>query len=868
MKLSKLVETDKLHRLLASFQDMLGVSCSLLDAGTPLTAKRGNNDICAEHHATNSNKACLARWKSIAKSLARGKATSSACPLGLHDIALPVMIDNRHAATILIGPFRTHEPNREKLKKLAEKLRLDVDKLYAEHREAPLIQPEKIPSLQNFMIDLAGVITTIGQDNRYLTDAEKDLRRASDDLEKTVALRTHELEETKIRLNDAQHIGQIGSFQIDLKTNRHWWSDELYRLLGYEPGSVPCNVENLSARLHPEGRAALSKLVEESIGNCTNFHTELRGYRPSGKRPWFFAQFFVDCDENGTAIRIRGALRNISFRKKIEGELRHVNQLQQRILDNALMGIALIRDRRFVWVNHQVADISRYPLEELIGESTRKLHIDDHQHETMGRATKAVFDAGQKYDAVHQFRKADGSRYWGRTIASPLDWNDPSQGSVWIIEDVTERLQADRELARSRHELQSIFDNTQTGMLMQQGGRKISRTNKRLAQILGYPSPESMIGLDVQQVHLSADTYREFVEKYYYPLTQSEQTEVEFQLRRKDGSTVWCMLSAKALDPATPPDLDKGVIWTIDDISHRKQTEKALRASERRFRAIFANAGVGICTLDRDGAIQRVNNRMAMLVGYSDYDLVGMNISEISHEKDRDADRDLNNRLWMRDIPMYVREKRYVRLDSTEVWGRVTTTIVRDDDGNAQYILQVIENINERKRLEAELLRMAKTDALTGVNNRFAFLELCEQEFKRFKRYETPYSVLMLDVDHFKSINDTYGHQAGDKVLRLMAETCVDILRATDIFGRLGGEEFAAVLVETPLGDAYSVAERMRTAIENLAIPWEDAEIRFTVSIGVTDLRPEDHKLESAQHRADTFMYEAKAQGRNRVVKG
>jgi diguanylate cyclase (GGDEF)-like protein/PAS domain S-box-containing protein len=868
MKLSKLVEIDKLHRLVASFQDMLDVPCSLLDAENTLAAVRSRNDICAKHHATNSNKACLARWESIAKRLAKGEAVTSSCPLGLHDIALPVMIDDHHAGSIFIGPFRTDEPDRTKLGKLAAKLHLDADELYAEHLAATLIQPEKISSLQNFMIDLAGVITTIGQDNNRLAEAEKELRDASNELEQTVAARTQELEETKIRLNDAQHIGKIGNFQIDLMTDRHWWSDELYRLLGYDPGSVECTIDNILARLQPEDRRALKSLIEKSIENCSSFHTELRGFRPSGKRPWFFAQFFVDCNEQGQAIQVRGALRNISFRKKIEQELRHVNRLQQRILDNTHMGIALIRDRRFIWMNQKAADISKHPVDELINQSTRILYIDDQQYATMGQASKAAFESGQQYDAVHHFKRSDGSRFWCRTIAAPLDWDDLSQGGVWIIEDVTERLQAERELMRSRHELQSIFDNTQVGMLMLQNDRQIIRTNERLAEILGYPSPESMNGLNVREIHLSENAFREFGENFYYPLRESKQTQVEFRLRRKDGSAVWCMLSGKALDTATQPDLTKGVIWAIEDISQRKRTEKALRSSERRFRAIFANAGVGICTLDRDGTIQRVNSRMAMLVGYSDYDLMGMNISEITHEKDQNTDKDLNSRLWIRDIPMYVREKRYVRLDGSEVWGRVTTTIVRDDEGNPKYILQVIENINELKRLEAKLVRMAKTDALTEVNNRFAFLEQSEHEFKRFKRYGTPYSVLMLDVDHFKSINDTHGHQAGDCVLRELAKTCTTILRDTDIFGRIGGEEFAAVLVETPLENAYSVAERMRLAIEDLALPWEDAEIRFTASIGVTELRPEDQKLETAQHRADALMYEAKAQGRNRVIKG
>ncbi len=168
-------------------------------------------------------------------------------------------------------------------------------------------------------------------------------------------------------------------------------------------------------------------------------------------------------------------------------------------------------------------------------------------------------------------------------------------------------------------------------------------------------------------------------------------------------------------------------------------------------------------------------------------------------------------------------------------------------------------------RLAHEVEKLARTDFLTVLNNRRAFIELGARAIDLAQRHRRPLSLVMLDIDHFKSINDTRGHGAGDAVLRVVADLIRENHRKTDIAGRLGGEEFALLLPETPLADALLVAERLREHVGSRSVTYEGSPIRCTTSVGVADLRPGE-TLEQLMARSDAALYEAKHAGRNRVI--
>ena len=180
----------------------------------------------------------------------------------------------------------------------------------------------------------------------------------------------------------------------------------------------------------------------------------------------------------------------------------------------------------------------------------------------------------------------------------------------------------------------------------------------------------------------------------------------------------------------------------------------------------------------------------------------------------------------------------------------------------------LITDITESERQQAELTRLATTDPLTGIANRRSFFDHAQREVERARRYGPPLGVFVLDLDFFKRVNDTYGHAVGDMVLQSVARHALAQIRVTDIVARTGGEEFGALLPETPAEDVSCAAERLRRGVAELDVPTPVGPIRVTASIGFSSLAPGEDRIEPALARADAALYRAKQNGRNRVEAG
>lgn len=184
-------------------------------------------------------------------------------------------------------------------------------------------------------------------------------------------------------------------------------------------------------------------------------------------------------------------------------------------------------------------------------------------------------------------------------------------------------------------------------------------------------------------------------------------------------------------------------------------------------------------------------------------------------------------------------------------------------------VYDVTDEAISKQRFEAankQLERISRVDGLTGLYNRRYWEEMCGTEFKRAMRTGGPATMMILDIDHFKKVNDNYGHPAGDKTIKTLARIIAKAIRETDIAGRYGGEEFTIILPDTDVKSAKVVAERIRKLAEHLPVEWEDKVINFTVSVGLAEFHTSFGEYVAWIEKADQGLYEAKESGRNRVI--
>jgi diguanylate cyclase (GGDEF)-like protein/PAS domain S-box-containing protein len=213
------------------------------------------------------------------------------------------------------------------------------------------------------------------------------------------------------------------------------------------------------------------------------------------------------------------------------------------------------------------------------------------------------------------------------------------------------------------------------------------------------------------------------------------------------------------------------------------------------------------------------------------------------------------------------REYRIIRADGQLRWLSDKCFISRSSEaGQARIIVGIAEDITDKKQLEGELHRLATTDVLTQSSNRRHFFECAQREFEHARQFGSPLAFLLLDIDDFKQINDSYGHQTGDQVLQRLASCGASVLRRGDLFGRIGGEEFAALFPGCAPALAEQIAERLQREVQRLRFSHAQASFGVTVSQGLTSLHGDDLSLDALFARADAAMYQAKRQGKNQIV--
>ncbi len=334
----------------------------------------------------------------------------------------------------------------------------------------------------------------------------------------------------------------------------------------------------------------------------------------------------------------------------------------------------------------------------------------------------------------------------------------------------------------------------------------------------------------------------------------------EFRIRTALGNLRMVLISSVATEWDGAP----AVLMCGLDMTHQSEIEAQLRASEQNFRRLFDSLQDVYYRTNAQGVVQHVGPGVRRVLGYEPHEIEGRTAeSYYPHSTDRDAFK----AAILADGEVSDFPGQMVRRDGQVIDISISSHALYDHAGNFAGVEGIYRDVTQRKNLERELQRLATTDMLTGIANRRAFLETAESAYAHSCHSGEPLTLLMLDLDHFKTINDRYGHLEGDRALVAFAQAVKSQLRASDAVGRLGGEEFGVLLPLTTLAEGLEAAHRILQSVRSLQ-PSDDTgqAYRITTSLGVGAFRQSDRSLRDMLDRADQALYLAKHRGRDQIA--
>lgn len=435
--------------------------------------------------------------------------------------------------------------------------------------------------------------------------------------------------------------------------------------------------------------------------------------------------------------------------------------------------------------------------------------------------------------------------------------------AVGVLVDVDQAKRTELALHESEQRLRSTLEHAGTGIAtISPVGRWLS-TNPKLLNILGYDADELLRSLTIDDVVHPDDveTFRSAMRK----LVRGEVASAAREVRciRKDGRTIWADITLSHVS-----DEHAGVKYLIvimEDQTEKKFAQRQMEKAQAQLRIATRIAGVGFWEWDVKSSEAILSDEWRSQLGYTDDELK----EQITAWQDRihpdDRDRVLN---YLRDFlaaptPDYAVEFRARHKDGSYRWNSVRGIPVFDRRGELEKIVGTHMDITEQKAAQEDTRLRAQHDPLTGLPNRGLFYEFSEHLLASARRASTSLAVLFFDLDHFKMINDTYGHKVGDGVLKEVAMRLSQLMRAEDVIGRVGGDEFVAILPKIASNEHAAVVAAK--ALESLRQPYrvEGLELRMSPSIGISMYPKDGDTMDMLIQRADAAMYRVKHGERN-----
>ena len=387
-----------------------------------------------------------------------------------------------------------------------------------------------------------------------------------------------------------------------------------------------------------------------------------------------------------------------------------------------------------------------------------------------------------------------------------------------------------------------------------------TEVNQGFTQMSGYTASEitGKTTLDIDIWHDPVDRSR-----FMVILTETGSIEnMEFQFRKKNGRSLTGLLSSRVIDIDGVPH----ALTVVRDITNRKKMEEKLRENEQKYRFLTENSGDVIWHINKSYRIDYISHADEQIRGFTREEVIGTQIwsifkpegvklirEKVEHQR---KSEEIGNNMKLTRFEVEQKCK-----DGSWIWTEIVAAPHYDNFGNLIGYHGISRDVTERKQLLDQLYQEATIDELTQVPNRRHFMNLAEIELRRAKRYHHPLSLVGIDFDSLKGINDTYGHLAGDRALSVFTKIVNQIIRDVDVLGRVGGDEFLLLLPETDAENASLVMERVQDILDSSPVYYGESNFTISISAGVASIQDWSDTLEDLYNRADDALYKSKSKG-------
>ncbi|MDR9440384.1 MAG: PAS domain-containing protein [Halomonas sp.] len=622
--------------------------------------------------------------------------------------------------------------------------------------------------------------------------------------------------------------------------------------------------------VHPDDREAVAashdRLLQEG-----EVERRYRILRPDGQQVWIHDRAWLMRGPQGEPLRLFGVARDVTREQVDRLRLNSVLTLHQRFIENApdpIFLVAVQPDGEFVFRYNNPAHRQQTGVSlEVLRDQTPDTLLEASQ----AAAVKAHYRECVRLKHPIQYEERltlpAGVRDW-QTLLVPVDDVDGNVVELaGIARDITPFKEAERESRDAFEALDQLLQASPVVIYECQPTSELILTyvSSSVERLCGYTRSE-LLGHAVWHAMIHPDDATLVLAKVKAMLAGEGPIQLNYRLRHRDGHYLQVQSEKRLIrDGAGCPVKVVGAILDISDSFRLSQRLEKLAQQLPGFlyqyllppsgagRFLYASRSSMAIYGATPEVLARSDEAAFSVIHPDDIPQVEASILESAET-----------------LSHWHCEYRVRHPHGHELWVEGLATPERLEDGSVMWH-GYIADISERKHLQLELessearfRHLATVDMLTGAPNRRHFMHCLEAELARVKRHGEEACLVMFDADHFKRINDTFGHAAGDEVLKALVTAGREQLRTPDILGRMGGEEFAILLPETSLDAALEVAERFRRAIAALQVASGDASIRLTISLGVVALRVQDSP-DSAVERADKALYRAKERGRDRV---